>query len=585
MHLKQLSILAMAAIAFASCNTKPTEADLVVLFTTDVHGACLAHDIKKDAPAQTSLANVSTYLKKVRNENPGKVLLFDTGDFLQGQPSLYYYNFVDTTEEHVCAATYNYLEYDALGVGNHDIETGEEVYNNRFPKQLKMPWICANAIDTRTQKPMFQPYTVIERQGVKVAVLGMITPHIGAWLPKELWPNLEFEDMVECARKWVPIIKEKEQPDLLIGLFHAGADYTVNGNDMNTKFNENGSIPAAIKVPGFDLCLLGHDHNPQKRVVENIAEDSVYILDAGTQARKVGRADIHLTLQEDGKYKKSVKTKLIDMKEYAPDSAYIAKFQKYVDATNTYVDSPIGQLTADLKGLESLVGPSAFIDLVHDAQLWATQADISLTTVLSPYDEIPAGDITMRHLFVLYKYENLLYTIRMKADEVRQYLEYGYSLQYATMHSSKDHLMNFKPYKEGERPQLAGISFNFTSAAGIKYVVDVNKEPGKRVRLISMSDGSPIDPDKLYTVAINSYQYSGGGNFIPVGLGWNKEMLQSRTIKTSTTDVRRYVEQYIREKGTITPHVRGDWKIEPQKWYEAAKARDLKILQNKSMYH
>jgi 2',3'-cyclic-nucleotide 2'-phosphodiesterase/3'-nucleotidase len=575
----------MATIALASCNTKPAEADLVVLFTTDVHGACLAHDIKNNAPAQTSLANVSTYLNQVRKENSGKVLLFDTGDFLQGQPSLYYYNFIDTVDEHVAAATYNYLQYDALGVGNHDIETGEEVYNNRFPKQLKMPWLCANAIDTRTGKPMFQPYAVFERQGVKVAVLGMITPHIGAWLPKELWSNLEFEDMVDCAKKWVPVIQEKERPDLLIGLFHAGTDYTINGNDMNTRFNENGSIPAVVKVQGFDLCLLGHDHNPQLRRVQNLAEESVYIIDAGTQARKVGRADIHLTLQEDGKYKKQIKTQLVDMKEYAPDSAYVAAFQKYVDATNNYVDDPIGKLTGNLSGMDGLVGPSAFIDLVHDAQLWATKADISLTTLLSPYEEVAAGDITMRHLFILYKYENLLYTIQMKADEVRKYLEHGYAMQYGTMKSANDHLMNFKPYKEGDRPQLAGITFNFTSAAGIKYVVDVTKEPGNRVRLISMSDGSPIDPDKLYTVAINSYQYSGGGNFIPEGLGWDSKMLKSRTLTTSNIDVRRYLEKNIREKGTITPHVRGDWSVEPKKWYEAARKRDLLLLQNKSIYH
>ena len=575
----------MASIALASCNTKPAEADLVVLFTTDIHGACLAHDIKRNAPAQTSLANVSTYLQEVRKDNPGKVLLFDTGDFLQGQPSLYFYNFVDTTEAHVCARSYNYLKYDAIGVGNHDIETGEEVYNGRLPKQFNMPWLCANAIDTRTGKPMFQPYAVFKKQGVKVAVLGMITPNIGAWLPKSLWANLEFEDMVECAKKWIPVIKEKEQPDLVIGLFHAGMDYTVNGNDMNTYCNENGSIPAAVKVPGFDLCLLGHDHHPALRVVENVNGDSVYIMDAGTQCRKVGRADIHMTLQDNGQYKKRIKTVLEDMNKYAPDSTYVTAMQDCVDKVNEYVDAPIGQLSAPMIGSESLVGPSSFIDVIHDAQLWATGADISFAAVLSPHDNIPAGQITMRHLFLLYKYENLLYTIQMTADEVRRYLEHGYAMQYATMHSPAEHLMAFAPVDDNGRMQLSGISFNFTSAAGIKYEVDVRKEPGQRVRMISMSDGTPIDPNKLYTVAINSYQYSGGGNFIPKGLGWDKQMLESRTVKTSNTDVRRYVAQYITEKGTIDPHVRGDWQVVPQKWYEAARKRDLEILTTKQDFH
>ena len=575
----------MATLALASCKTKPAEADLVVLFTTDVHGACLAHDIKRNAPAKTSLANVSTYLNEVRRDNPGKVLLFDTGDFLQGQPSVYYYNFVDTLDTHVCARTYNYLKYDALGVGNHDIETGDAVYEKRLPQQFDMPWICANAIDTRTGQPMFQPYAVFDKQGIKVAVLGLITPNIGAWLPKALWPNLEFEDMVESAQKWVPIIQEKEHPDLLIGLFHAGMDYTVNGNDINTHCNENGSVPTAMKVPGFDICLLGHDHKPALRRVETLQGDTVQILNAGTQCRKVGRADIHFTLQEDGRYSKVIRTGLADMDEYQPDSTFVTAMQDCVDKVNEYVDAPIGHLTSQLTGSESLVGPSSFIDLIHDAQLWATGADISFAAVLSPHDNIPAGEITMRHLFLLYKYENLLYTIQMKADEVRRYLEHGYSMQYATMHSASDHLMAFEPADALGRQQLSGISFNFTSAAGIRYEVDVRKEPGQRVRLISMSDGSPIDPERLYSVAINSYQYSGGGNFIPKGLGWDKKMLEQRTLRTTSTDVRRYLAQYISERDTITPYVRGDWQVVPQDWYEAARQRDLDILTHKQDFH
>lgn len=576
--MKYLSAIAMATLALASCNTKPAEADLVILYTTDIHGACLGFDIKKNEPARTSLANVATYVRQVREENPGEVMLFDTGDFLQGQPSIYYYNFVDTTTAHINARTYNYLKYDAIGVGNHDIEPGDGVYERRLPPQLEMPWLCANAIDTRTNEPMFQPYAVYERQGMKVAVLGMITPHIGAWLPKSQWANLEFEDMVECAQKWVPIIQEKEQPDLLIGLFHAGADYTVNGNDLDTRFNENGSVPVAVKVPGFDLCLLGHDHNPGQTEVCNVNGDTVLILDAGTQARLVGRADIHFTRQEDGQYSKQIRTSLINMNEYAPDSDFLATFQPVVDTVNAYVDSKVGTLTHALNGKDGLAGPCPFMDLIHDAQLWATNADVSLAAVLSPYDSIPAGDITMRHLFTLYKYENLLYTIQMKAEEIRQYLDFGFSAQFNTMKSAQDHLLKFLPEEEGKRPRLAGISFNFTSAAGIRYEVDVTKEEGQRVRLLSMSDGSPIDAEKLYVVAINSYQYSGGGNFIPTGLGWDKETLESRTIDTTPIDVRRYIAQYIQERTSITPHLRGDWKVIPEKWWSEAKKRDLQLL-------
>ena len=389
------------SMLLASCAApKPQEADLVLLFTTDLHGACLPFDFKKNAPAKTSLANVCTYVNEQREENPDAVMLFDTGDFLQGQPSIYYYNFVDTADMHIMPRVYNYLKYDAIGVGNHDIETGEDVYGRRLRSQFEMPWLCANAIDQRTGEPMFQPYMVMERQGVKIAVLGLITPHIHAWLPKTLWPNLKFEDMVECAKKWVPIIQQKEQPDLLIGLFHSGYDYTTGGCDMDTPFNENGSVPTAIKVPGFDIVLCGHDHQPRMFNVANVAGDSVLILDAQTQAKLVGRANIHLQLV-DGKYQKTITPELIDMAEVAPDPTFCETFQPVIDEVNNYVDAPIGELSAPLYGEPSLYGPSEFQDFIHEAQLWATGADISFAAVLAPHDMIPAGPITMRHLFTL----------------------------------------------------------------------------------------------------------------------------------------------------------------------------------------
>lgn len=563
-----------ALMGLASCSTKPAEADLVVLYTTDVHGACLGYDFKYDAPARTSLANVCTYVNEVRSATPNNVLLFDTGDFLQGQPSMYYYNFVDTLSPHVCARTYNYLKYDAIGVGNHDIEPGEEVYYRRLPGQFQMPWLCANAIDQRTGSSMFQPYAVFERQGLKIAVLGMITPHIHAWLPKPLWPNLEFQDMVECAQHWVPIIREKENPDLLIGLFHSGGDYTVNGSDLDTYCNENGAVPVAIKVPGFDMCLLGHDHQVRDFEVVNVAGDTVKMLDAQTQARKVGRVDIHLSKRPDGTYAKQISQQIIEMKDYDPDSTFVAEFQDDVDKVNNYVDAPVGKLTKDLRGEEALFGPSEFIDLIHDVQLWATGADVSFAAILSPHDVVKAGDITMRHLFTLYKYENLLFTIQMTADEIRRYLEYGYSMQFATMTSPNDHLLAF----DEATHRLKGITFNFTSAAGIRYEVDVTKPAGERVRLLCMSNGSPIDPEKLLTVAINSYQYSGGGNFIPKGLGWDNAKLVERTVNTTPIDVRRYVANYFKEKQVVTPTLRADWKVVPEKWAKTAGQRDLKFM-------
>ena len=588
--MKSRCLAACAAITSlwaASCAPqRPQEADLVILYTTDVHGACLPFDFKRNAPMRASLANVSTYVGQVREEHPDGVLLFDTGDYLQGQPSLYYYTYIDTLTEHIVSRVYNKMGYDAIGLGNHDIEAGDGMYERRLPQMLQMPLLCANAIDTRTGQPMFRPYAVFERCGIRVAVLGMITPNIHAWLSKSLWPNLEFQDMVECAEQWLPVIRQ-EKPDLIVGLFHAGSDPSANGMDMDTYKNENGSVPVAAKVAGFDLVLVGHDHSLTQFAVAGTAGDSVRVLDAGTQASYVGRADIHLTLAKDGTYRKDIRTEIVPMKEVAVDTTFYAEFQSVIDTVNSYVDTPIGTLTAPLAGIDGLYGPSEFMDFIHEAQLWATGADISMASVLSPYDYIPAGALTWRQLFSLYKYENRLFTLDMTGEEVIKYLEFGFGNQFATMTSAADHLINFRRDEQGEiernnyGPRLITPTFNYTSAAGIRHTVDVSKPVGQRVIVHSMSDGQPFDPQKHYKVAINSYQASGGGNFFPVGLGWDYDYLKSRTLHESDQDVRRYIADYIKLIQTVTPRLRGDWQVVPQAWWKAGRERDIKFMDSR----
>lgn len=579
------AIALLAATMLSSCAMKPNETDIIVLYTTDVHGAYLPFDIRNNAPAVTSMANVCTYVNQQRLEYPDAVFLFDTGDCLQGQPSMYYYNYVDTVSPHLVPLVYNYMGYDAVGLGNHDVETGEKVYLNRVAPQLRKPWLCANAIDERTGEPMFSPYRVFTRSGIKVAVLGMITPNIAAWLPKKLWPHLEFQDMVECAEHWVPIIQEKEHPDILIGLFHSGTDYHIDGSNLDTYKNENGSIPVATKVPGFDLILCGHDHQGNMFTIANVNGDSVKVLDAQTQAAKVGRAQIHLVLDKTtNRYRKQITTELIEMTDYEPDNDYCKTYQYAVDEVNKWVDAPIGYFTQTLYGEPSLYGPSKFMDFIHDVQLEASGADVSFASVLAAHDSVPAGPITMRQLFTLYRYENTLVTVSMTGEEVEKYLNYGFSKQFNGMKNENDHLLAFMFDDKGNilynvyGPRFITPTFNFTSAAGIKYQLNLDKPQGKQLKIISMSDGSKFDRSKTYKVALNSYQANGGGNFIPEGLGWDKKVFESRVIDYSDKDVRQYIADYIQAHDTIVPRLRGDWSIAPEKWWKKGMQTDMKFI-------
>ena len=579
----RLALLALTFTLMTSCSlfTRPDEADVVILYTTDVHGAMLPFDFTANREARTSLANVSTYLKQEREKSPN-LLFFDTGDYLQGQPSLYYFNYIDTARAHIFTRIANELDYDAIGLGNHDIEAGPALYKSRLQRELRMPVLCANALDTATRRPAFKPYAVWEWHNVRVAVLGMITPNIPAWLPRSMWPGLEFQDMVECAQQWVPFIQQNEHPDILIGLFHAGSDPTYGGNTMDTYLNENGSVPAAVKVPGFDLILTGHDHAPTKFEVVNVAGDTVPVLNAGTRSYYVGRADIHLKLNPETKrYAKTVRTELVPMADIAADSVYASHYTADIEAVNNYLDAPIGTLTESLSSADSPFGPSAFIDLLQDVQLWASNADISFASVLSSSARLNAGTITMRDLFTLYKYENRLFTVRLTGEEIRKYLEFGYAQQFNQMKSASDELLAYQHDSSGAilKNQYGSMmmwpTFNYTYAAGINYTIDVSKPAGQRVTVKSLTSGEPFDMKREYNVAINSYQACGGGDYFPKGLGWDRATIESRTVKTSDIDVRQNIADYIREHKTITPSAHNNFRVIPADWWEKAREREM----------
>ncbi|MBC8344382.1 MAG: bifunctional metallophosphatase/5'-nucleotidase, partial [Bacteroidetes bacterium] len=214
-----------------SCS-KHDPVTIKIFETSDVHGAIFPYNFITDEDMDHSLAQLSTFIKGEKAIDTQEVVLLDNGDILQGQPIVYYYNFIKTKEEHICARVMNYMGYDAATVGNHDVEAGHPVYD-KLKEEFRFPWMAANVLkpDGNTY---FQPYQIIERKGIKIAVLGLITPAIPNWLPEQIWSGMEFEDMVESAEKWIPIIQNKEKPDLIVGLFHSGLDYTNNNQDQNT---------------------------------------------------------------------------------------------------------------------------------------------------------------------------------------------------------------------------------------------------------------------------------------------------------------------------------------------------------------
>jgi 2',3'-cyclic-nucleotide 2'-phosphodiesterase/3'-nucleotidase len=124
---------------------------------------------------------------------------------------------VKPDKPNLAAKIANYLKFDVETFGNHDIETGHDIFD-LFVRNCNFPILGANAINLETEQPYFEPYTMLYRSGVKIAVIGFITPAIPHWVPTRMWEGMRFEDIRESAQKWIPFVKEQENPDFIIGL-------------------------------------------------------------------------------------------------------------------------------------------------------------------------------------------------------------------------------------------------------------------------------------------------------------------------------------------------------------------------------
>ena len=411
--MKRISSIFLLLWAFLSLSATTREVKLKLIETSDIHGNFFPYNFITQQDWNGSFARVYTYVQQERQTYGDNLLLMDNGDILQGQPSAYYYNFMDTVSTHITAAMMNYMGFVVGNMGNHDVEAGHAVYD-RWIKQCNFPVLGANIIRTSDGQPYLKPYEIIERDGIKIAVLGMITPAIPTWLPETLWKGLSFADMEQTARKWIPIIQEKEKPDVVIGLFHAGKEArTVAG-----KYREDASAEIAERIPGFDIIMMGHDHRRFCGKIANAQGDSVLLINPANNGRTVGDIEISLTVDGDKVVRKSIQGTLTDMDKLQPSQEFMAQFTPQYQAVKTFVSEKVGTFTETISTRPAYFGPSAFIDFIHSLQLDLTGADISFAAPLSFDAEIKEGDIRISDMFNLYKYENMLYTMELTGKEI-----------------------------------------------------------------------------------------------------------------------------------------------------------------------
>ena len=572
------AILAIAAAiavysAFFSGPRKGVH-ELHVLATNDVHGAWF-DSTYTGSGVRSSLFAVSRTVDSIRAAvGPRNVLLLDAGDCLQGDNAAYYYNYVATAEPHLFPRLAAYMGYDAIAVGNHDIETGHPVYD-RVTRQLRrkgIAFLAGNAFRTDGRGTYWSEYKVFRRSGMKVLVAGYTNAYIASWLGEDKWSGMSFSSLVPLVGERVARLRRRFRPDVVVVAVHSGTG-KGDGSEL-----ESQGMDLFRSLEGVDFVICSHDH---RSFVSN--SGSCVLLNSGSRASNVAH----------GVLKAKVKGRRIVSREYScglektdphkVDTAMKAAFRADFEKVRDFTLAEVGGTECELSMREAFRGPCAMLDLIHTVQLLSSGAQVSFAAPLSQKGLIPAGKLIYNDLFVIYPYENTLFKVKLTGEQIVSYLEYSYDAW--IQDPSSGHVLRIESRGDdrfgNSRWSFVNRSYNFDSAAGLRYTVDVTKPFGSRVAVSSMADGSAFERDSVYTVAMTSYRAAGGGGLLREGAGADPATVP---VEGRYPEIRDLVYQFIKDRGTLTAgavsdsSLLGGWSFVPSPAAQEAIDADMKLL-------
>lgn len=568
--MKRLLYAAFVALVISGCTgRRPHTVILELAATSDVHGNCFPFDFTAEAgtPADGSLARVAPRVRELRKKFGERLLCFDIGDMLQGSPLTYQDKTADFSGVSVCASVMNDIGYDAVTIGNHDLESGMPTLDKHI-RSCGFPLLCANLFYGDTQQTWLDPYCIIERDGVRIAVVGMSTPYASFKIPPSNIEGYRFRGIEETAAKLIPYIQENEHPDLIVGLFHSGLD----GGKIDGSLYENETMTTAVNVPGFDIIFYGHDHIASCRKFENCAGDSVLLINPGPYAECMALVDVEVDIAADTVSQIRINGHLEDVCGVEPDAKMLDGYSGKIESVWQYQDSVVGSVGVCLDTHEALFGQSGVTDFFNTLLLAMNGNEICISSPYSSDLRIAAGNVKLGEVWELYPYENCASSMWMRGSELVDVLEYFSGRWVNTISTAADTLLKVVETNGVTVPE--NRVFDFMTAGGVNYTIDVTKPVGERVRILSMADGTPFDETRYYRTGISSFLSCGGYSPFNEAIGLTGEELREREIISTMADFRYHIITRLsldRESHRTTAVKRiGSWKFIPEDMAAAA---------------
>jgi 2',3'-cyclic-nucleotide 2'-phosphodiesterase/3'-nucleotidase len=515
---------------------------LTILETSDVHGSIMPLNYGNNEAAALGLAKVSTVIKEERNKKE-HVLLIDNGDLIQGTPLTYHYVKKQAHLENPMITVLNHLNYDAVVVGNHEFNYGREVLKNAV-EASEFPWLSANILDQQSGTPFLgRPYLIKTFGPIKVAVLGVTTHYIPNWENPDHIEKLSFIDALASTEKWVSIIKENENPDLLIVSYHGGFERDPStGEATENLTGENQGYDICSKIKGIDILLTGHQH----RSIATSIHD-VLVVQPGVNGQMVGIAEVTFENVDSRWQVVSKEADLISVVGLEPDHEVVTLIEEYETATQEWLDLPMGKINGEMlvkNANEIRTQDNALIEFINNVQMKASGATISNTALFHNNSPGFPANVTMRDIVSNYIYPNTLKVIRISGQVIKDALER--SASYFIIGSSGE--LEVNPSFTTPKPQ----HYNYDMWEGIEYILDIRKPLGERVVKLNRN-GNPLDMEEEFDVVMNNYRAGGGGDYT---MYRGKEVIQDIPL-----DMSELIANYIIENKVIDATVNDNWKV------------------------
>lgn len=520
-------ILVIAALS-VGYSQGPQRAWITILSTTDLHGNILPVDYYTLRPDARGLAKVGSLIRQARRENPAGTLLLNSGDTIQGAPLAYVHNVRNNTPPDPMMLTMSALGFDAMAVGNHEYNFGLTVLE-KARREAAFPWLSANTYDIRTGETHYAPYIVKVIQGARVGVLGLITPGVPSWDDPKNYAGLEFREPLSEARKWVAILRAKEQVDLVVITMHMGLEEDLaTGVPLTGQVpNENQALAIARQIDGVDVILMGHTHRDVPALVVN----GTLLTQASAWGRHLARVDVYMEKDGSGRWRVTAKTaRTIPVTDATPADPEIVKLvEPYDRETRSFLERVIGRSTRELTVADARDRDTALLDLVQRVQLNVGKADVSMVANFNHDARVPMGDVRVRDIAGLYVYDNTLVVIEVTGQQMKDALE----------HSAR--------FFDGGVPL-----YNYDQAEGVTYELDLTKPAGQRIQNLRFQ-GQPLGPAQKLRLATNNYRVNGGGGYAMYR--------GAPELFRSSKEIRELIVEWVEQHREIPAEATGNWRV------------------------